>query len=88
LASIYIITAVKSFKRNRQEFINKVKWPGTILGTSESRLEYNRLVLHSSYIQHIYLLLLLFAFHECMGQIAGMVGGARNAAREEKALSH
>jgi len=65
-----------------------MKWPRIILGTSKSRLEYNKLVLHSSYIQHIYLVLLLFAIHECMGQIAGMVGGARNAAREEKALSH
>jgi len=66
----------------------KNKIPRNNLGTSKSLLEYNKLVLHSSYIQHIYLALLLFVIHECMGQIAGMVGGARNAAREEKALSH
>ena len=67
---------------------NRIKWPRITLGTSKSRLEYNKLVVHSSYIQHIYLVLSLFAIHECMGQIAEMVGGARNAAREEKALSH
>ena len=75
-------------KSQRFSFDSKIKWPHITLGTSKSRLEYNKLVLYTSYFQHIYLALLLFAIHECMGQIAGMVGGARNAAREEKALSH